>query len=155
MNLDDIARTAYPWLKAFHVIAVIAWMAGIFYLPRLFVYHAGSSIGSEKSETFKVMEQRLLTAIMTPAMIAAWVFGLSLVLAADRIGMISLSDHWLMTKLGLVVLMTLFQAWLAARAHDFLRDKNRVSARTYRIANELPTLFVIAIVILVIIKPTF
>ena len=150
MNLADLAGTAYPWLKAFHVIAVIAWMAGIFYLPRLFVYHAGSSIGSEKSETFKVMEQRLLTAIMTPAMIATWVLGLSLVAIGGL-----WSEPWLMAKLGLVVLMTLFQAWLAARARDFLRDKNRVPARTYRIANELPTLLVIAIVILVIVKPTF
>ena len=150
MNLADLAANAYPWLKAFHVIAVIAWMAGIFYLPRLFVYHAGSSIGSEKSETFKVMEQRLLTAIMTPAMIATWVLGLSLVAIGGL-----WSEPWLMAKLGLVVLMTLFQAWLAARARDFLRDKNRVPARTYRIANELPTLLVIAIVILVIVKPTF
>ena len=150
MNLADLAANAYPWLKAFHVIAVIAWMAGIFYLPRLFVYHAGSSIGSEKSETFKVMEQRLLAAIMTPAMIATWVLGLSLVAIGGL-----WSEHWLMAKLTLVVLMTLFQAWLVARARDFLRDKNRVSARTYRIANELPTLLVIAIVILVIVKPTF
>jgi len=150
MNFAEAAANAYPWLKAFHVIAVIAWMAGIFYLPRLFVYHAGSSIGSEKSETFKVMEQRLLTAIMTPAMIATWVLGLSLAAISGL-----WSDHWLMAKVGLVVLMTLFQAWLVARARDFLRDKNRVSARTYRIANELPTLLLIAIVILVIIKPTF
>jgi putative membrane protein len=125
-------------------------MAGIFYLPRLFVYHAGSSIGSEKSETFKLMEQRLLSAIMTPAMIATWVLGLTLAAIGGL-----WSDHWLMAKIGLVVLMTLFQAWLVARARDFLRDKNRLSARAYRIANELPTLLVIAIVILVIVKPTF
>ena len=136
------------WIKALHVIAVIAWMAGIFYLPRLFVYHAGSSIGSEKSETFKLMEQRLLTAIMTPAMIATWLFGLALAALGGL-----WSDHWLMAKIGLVVVMTLFQAWLAARARDFLRDANRVSARAYRIVNEVPTLLVIAIVILVIVKP--
>jgi putative membrane protein len=150
MNLAELAANAYPWVKAFHVIAVIAWMAGIFYLPRLFVYHAGSSIGSEKSETFKVMEQRLLSAIMTPAMIAAWVLGLALAAIGDL-----WSDHWLMAKIGLVVAMTLFQAWLAARVRDFSRDANRLSARTYRIANELPTLLVIAIVILVIVKPIF
>jgi putative membrane protein len=137
-------------VKAFHVIAVIAWMAGIFYLPRLFVYHAGSSIGSEKSETFKLMEQRLLAAIMTPAMIAAWIFGLALVAIGGL-----WSEHWLMAKIGLVVVMTLFQAWLAARARDFSHDANRLSARTYRFVNELPTLMVIAIVILVIVKPTF
>jgi putative membrane protein len=150
MNFAELAAIAYPWVKAFHVIAVIAWMAGIFYLPRLFVYHAGSSIGSEKSETFKLMEQRLLSAIMTPAMIATWVLGLTLAAVGGL-----WSDHWLMAKIGLVVLMTLFQAWLVARARDFLRDKNRLSARAYRIANELPTLLVIAIVILVIVKPTF
>ena len=150
MNFAELAGIAYPWVKAFHVIAVIAWMAGIFYLPRLFVYHAGSSIGSEKSETFKLMEQRLLSAIMTPAMIATWVLGLTLAAIGGL-----WSDHWLMAKIGLVVLMTLFQAWLVARARDFLRDKNRLSARAYRIANELPTLLVIAIVILVIVKPTF
>ena len=128
MNFTELAASAYPWLKAFHVIAVIAWMAGIFYLPRLFVYHAGSSIGSEKSETFKVMEQRLLTAIMTPAMIATWLFGLTLAAIGDL-----WSEHWLMTKIGLVVVMTLFQAWLAARVRDFSRDANRVSARAYRV----------------------
>src|ERR1700688_2528914 len=124
MSFAELAASAYPWLKAFHVIAVIAWMAGIFYLPRLFVYHAGSSIGSEKSETFKVMEQRLLTAIMTPAMVATWLLGLALAAIGDL-----WSEHWLMAKIGLVVVMTLFQAWLAARARDFLRDANRISTR--------------------------
>lgn len=148
MNFVELAREAYPWLKAFHVVAVIAWMAGIFYLPRLFVYHAGSAIGSEKSETFKVMEQRLLAAIMTPAMIATWILGLSLAAIGDL-----WSQRWLMAKLGFVVLMTFFHFWLAARARDFLHDRNRLPARTYRIANELPTLLVIAIVILVIVQP--
>jgi putative membrane protein len=150
MSFAELAARAYPWLKAFHVIAVIAWMAGIFYLPRLFVYHAGSSIGSEKSETFKLMEQRLLSAIMTPAMVATWLLGLMLAAIGGL-----WSDHWLMAKIALVVGMTLFQAWLVARARDFLRDANRVSARAYRIVNELPTLLVVAIVILVIVKPTF
>jgi putative membrane protein len=150
MSFAELAASAYPWLKAFHVIAVIAWMAGIFYLPRLFVYHAGSSIGSEKSETFKLMEQRLLTAIMTPAMVATWLLGLMLAAIGGL-----WSDHWLMAKIALVVGMTLFQAWLVARARDFLRDANRVSARAYRVVNELPTLLVVAIVILVIVKPTF
>jgi putative membrane protein len=150
MTLGELAADAYPWVKAFHVVAVIAWMAGIFYLPRLFVYHAGSSVGSEKSETFKVMEQRLLAAIMTPAMIATWVLGLTLAAIGGF-----WSDHWLMAKLVLVVAMTLFQAWLAARARDFSRDANRVSSRTYRMMNELPTLLVIGIVVLVIVKPSF
>ena len=150
MSFAELAASAYPWLKAFHVIAVIAWMAGIFYLPRLFVYHAGSSIGSEKSETFKLMEQRLLSAIMTPAMVATWLLGLMLAAIGGL-----WSDHWLLAKIALVIAMTLFQAWLVARARDFLRDANRVSARAYRIVNELPTLLVVAIVILVIVKPTF
>jgi putative membrane protein len=148
MNWSELAAEAYPWLKAFHVIAVIAWMAGIFYLPRLFVYHASSATGSEKSETFKVMEQRLLAAIMTPAMIASWVLGLSLVAIGNF-----WHERWLMAKVGVVIAMTLFHFWLAARARGFLYDRNRLSARTYRIANELPTLLVIAIVILVIVKP--
>ena len=148
MSFSETAVRAYPWLKAFHVVAVIAWMAGIFYLPRLFVYHAGSAIGSEKSETFKVMEQRLLAAIMTPAMVATWVLGLMLAALGDL-----WSERWLMAKVALVVAVTLFHLWLAARARDFSRDANRVSARAYRMANELPTLLVIAIVILVIVKP--
>ena len=148
MNWAEIAAEAYPWLKAIHVVAVIAWMAGIFYLPRLFVYHANSTIGSEKSETFKVMEQRLLAAIMTPAMIATWLLGLSLV----AIGQLW-NERWLMAKVVIVLAMTAFHFWLAARARGFLHDQNQLSSRTYRIANELPTLLVIAIVILVIVKP--
>src|SRR5260370_3099716 len=126
MSLAELAANAYPWVKAFHVVAVIAWMAGIFYLPRLFVYHAGSSIGSEKSETFKLMEQRLLSAIMTPAMVATWLLGLMLAAIGGL-----WSDHWLMAKIALVVGMTLFQAWLVAPSRHFLRDANRVSAPAY------------------------
>ena len=148
MNLGALAQQAYPWLKAMHIVAVIAWMAGIFYLPRLFVYHAESSIGSEKSETFKVLEQRLLAVIMTPAMILTWLLGLVLA-AINELW----NEQWLIAKVGLVAVMTLFHFWLAARARRFLHDRNRVSSRTYRIANELPTLLVIAIVILVVVKP--
>src|SRR5262249_20268326 len=113
-----------------------------------FVYHADSTTGSEKSETFKVMEQRLLAAIMTPAMIATWLLGLSLV----AIGHLW-NERWLMAKVVVVIAMTAFHFWLAARARDFGGDGNRLTSRTYRIANELPTLLVIAIVILVIVKP--
>jgi putative membrane protein len=148
MNFGEIAQEAYPWLKAFHVVAVTAWMAGLFYLPRLFVYHAASSTGSEKSETFKVMEQRLLSVIMTPAMLATWLLGLSLVAINE-----SWNEQWLMAKVGLVAVLTLFHFWLAARARGFLHDRNRLSGRIYRIANELPTLLLIAIVILVVVKP--
>ena len=148
MNFSELAQDAYPWLKAFHVVAVTAWMAGLFYLPRLFVYHAGSSIGSEKSETFKVMEQRLLSIIMAPAMIATWILGVALVVINEW-----WNEPWLIAKVGLVVVLTLFHFWLGACARGFLHDRNRLSGRTYRIANELPTLLLIAIVILVIVRP--
>jgi protoporphyrinogen IX oxidase len=138
----------YLWLKAFHIIAMVAWMAGLFYLPRLFVYHAESAVGSEKSETFKVMERRLLRAIMTPAMIATWVLGLLLVWVGDL-----WSAPWLHLKVVLVLALTGFQGWLSLRCRDFARDQNRVSTRTYRMVNELPTLLLIAIVLVVVIKP--
>jgi putative membrane protein len=139
---------AYPWIKAFHIIAVIAWMAGILYLPRLFVYHAASKPGSEQSETFKVMERRLLTAIMTPAMVATWLFGLTLAELGNWWG-----EPWLMAKMMLVIVMTGFNLWLALRVRAFAKDANRTPARTYRLLNELPTLLLIAIVILVAVKP--
>jgi putative membrane protein len=140
--------TAYDWLKAIHVIAVIAWMAGIFYLPRLFVYHAGTRAGSEQSETFKVMEQRLLGVIMTPAMVATWLSGLALAWLGDW-----WAAPWFMAKLALVAVMTGFHLWLSARCRDFKADTNRRPAATYRLLNELPTVLVIAIVILVVVKP--
>jgi putative membrane protein len=148
MNFSELLAGLYPWLKALHVIAVIAWMAGIFYLPRLFVYHAVSAPGSEKSETFKVMERRLLRAIMNPAMIATWVFGLLVAFAGDW-----WSAPWLHAKLVLVLAMTGFHGWLARCRRDFEQDRNRYSQRTYRIANELPTLLMILIVVLVVVKP--
>jgi putative membrane protein len=148
MNLSEFLAGLYPWLKALHVIAVIAWMAGIFYLPRLFVYHAESAPGSDKSETFKVMERRLLRAIMNPAMIATWVFGLLVAFAGDW-----WAAPWLHAKLVLVLAMTGFHGWLARCRRDFEHDRNRYSARTYRIANELPTLVMILIVVLVVVKP--
>jgi putative membrane protein len=148
MNLSEFLAGLYPWLKALHVIAVIAWMAGIFYLPRLFVYHAESVPGSDKSETFKVMERRLLRAIMNPAMIATWVFGLLVAFAGDW-----WAAPWLHAKLVLVLAMTGFHGWLARCRRDFEHDRNRYSARTYRIANELPTLVMILIVVLVVVKP--
>jgi putative membrane protein len=144
----EILAGAYEWLKALHIVAVIAWMAGIFYLPRLFVYHAASEVGSAQSETFKIMERRLLSAIMTPAMIAVWIFGLLLMWIGGW-----WTEHWFWAKLALVVAMTGFHFWLAARQRDFAEDRNRLSGRTYRMMNELPTLLVVAIVILVVVKP--
>lgn len=137
----------YLWIKAFHLISVIAWMAGLLYLPRLFVYHADAPVGSELSETLKVMERRLLRAIMNPAMIAVYVFG-GLMLAVQ-----DWSQGWLHAKLALVVLLTVVHHLYAAWRKDFAADRNKRPARVYRIWNEVPTLAMIAIVILVIVKP--
>ena len=136
------------WLKAFHVMAVIAWMAGLFYLPRLFVYHASAAPGSELSETFKIMERRLLRAIMLPAMIAVWITGPWLAWW-EGVTM----DGWLIAKVVLVVAQSGFQGALGRWQKDFAKDTNTHSERFYRIANEVPTLLMAAIVILVIVKP--
>ncbi len=140
----------YPWLKALHIVAVIAWMAGLLYLPRLFVYHADTPPGSVQSETFKIMERRLLRAIMNPAMIAVWVLG-GLLIAAPPSG--GFHQGWLHAKLFLVVLLTGLHHVYGRWRKDFERDANRHPARIYRIANEIPTLLMIAIVILVVVKP--
>ena len=138
------------YIKAFHIIAVIAWMAGLLYLPRLFVYHASSKIGSEQSETFKVMEWRLLRFITTPAMLATWVFGLILAFSP----LVNWSqDGWLHAKLVLVVILTGFSGLLAKWTKDFAADRNTRSPRFYRIANEVPTVLMIIIVILVVVRP--
>ena len=140
----------YPWIKALHIIAVIAWMAGMLYLPRLFVYHCAAPPGSVQSETFKVMERRLLRAIINPAMIAAWLFG----------GLLLYSQHpaiwaqgWIWAKLGLLIGMQLVHALYARWRRQFAADRNPHPARVYRIANEVPTLLLIGIVILAVVKP--
>ena len=138
----------YLWLKTGHVIAMTAWMAGLFYLPRLYVYHVDSIIGSDKSETFKTMERRLLKAIMNPAMIATWIFGLFLAWSGDW-----WMAPWFIAKVCLVLAMSGFHGWLAARSREFAADTNTRSSRTYRFVNEVPTLLLIAIVILVVVKP--
>ena len=138
------------YIKAFHVIAIIAWMAGLLYLPRLFVYHAQSKTGSEQSETFKVMERRLLRYITTPAMLASWVLGLALAFS----GVIDWSkDGWFHAKLFLVLLLSAYHGLLAKWTKDFALDRNTRSPRFYRIANEVPTLLMILIVILVDVRP--
>jgi len=138
----------YPWLKAFHIIAVIAWMAGMLYLPRLFVYHCAAEKGSVQSETFKVMERRLLRAIINPAMIATWLFGLTLGWMGHWF-----DSGWLQAKIGLVLLLSalhgLFVRWVKA----FAADQNRHSQKFYRIINEVPTILMIGIVILAVVKP--
>ncbi|HVY19128.1 MAG TPA: protoporphyrinogen oxidase HemJ [Bauldia sp.] len=146
--MSALSGAAYDWVKAFHIIAVIAWMAGIFYLPRLFVYHADAEVGSDKSETFKVMERRLYNAIMTPAMVAVWFFGIVLATSAGF-----WSAHWLMAKLVFVIAMTGLHVWLGRRLREFAEDRNTRAAGTYRMVNEVPTLLVIIIVVLVVVKP--
>jgi protoporphyrinogen IX oxidase len=138
----------YLWLKALHIIAVIAWMAGMLYLPRLFVYHCEAAVGSVQSETFKVMERRLLRAIINPAMIVTWVLGLWLAWSGNF-----LSVPWLHGKLVLVLAMSGVHGMLARWMKDFAADRNRHTQRFFRIMNEVPTLLMIGIVILVVIKP--
>jgi len=138
----------YLWIKALHVIAIIAWMAGMLYLPRLFVYHCDTRKGSPQSETFKVMERRLLKAIMNPAMIATWIFGLWLAIEGSWF-----RSGWLHGKLALVIAMSGVHGFYARWVKDFAADRNVRPARFYRIWNEVPTVLLIGIVILVIVKP--
>lgn len=138
----------YNWIKAFHIVAVISWMAGMLYLPRLFVYHAETAVGSPQSETFKVMEYRLLRFIINPAMMATWVFGLWL--AWKGFGF---SGGWLHAKIAAVVLLSGLHGYLARGVRTFAADRNEKPARHWRIVNEIPTLLMIAIVILVVVKP--
>lgn len=139
----------YSWVKALHVMSVIAWMAGLFYLPRLYVYHSEALKGSETSELFKVMERRLYRAIMMPAMIASWLFGVMMVAAQPSF----LSDGWLHAKLGFVVALTVVHFLLERWRRDFAADRNTRPQRFYRIINEVPTLLMIGIVIMVVVKP--
>lgn len=138
----------YLAIKAVHVIAVISWMAGMLYLPRLFVYHAGVAPGSETSELFKVMERRLMRAIMVPAMLVAWAMGLTLAIAGGLF-----DEHWFHAKLLLAVAMTVTHLMLMKWRRDFAADRNTRSGRFYRIINEVPTLLMIGIVVLVVTKP--
>jgi protoporphyrinogen IX oxidase len=138
----------YPWLKAFHVIAVMSWMAGMLYLPRLFVYHCDTEPGSLQSETFKVMERRLLRGIINPAMVVSWALGLWMVYDGGW-----LSAHWLHAKLLLVVALSGIHGMLARWTADFAADRNRHAGRFFRIINEIPAVLMVGIVILVVIKP--
>ena len=138
----------YEWIKALHVIAVISWMAGLLYLPRLFVYHCEAEVGSKQSETFKVMERRLLKAIMDPAMIVAWLAGLYLAWSGHWF-----SSGWLHGKLALVILLSGVHGFFSRCVKDFAADRNTRSQRFYRLINEVPTVLMIGIVILVVVKP--
>jgi protoporphyrinogen IX oxidase len=138
----------YEWIKALHVIAVISWMAGMLYLPRLFVYHCDAEIGSKQSETFKVMERRLLKAIINPAMVLTWLLGLYLAWTGHWF-----SAGWLHVKLLLVIVLSAIHGFFARCLRDFAADRNPRSQKFYRIINEVPTLLMIGIVILVVVKP--
>ncbi len=148
MNL--IPMELYPWLKVGHIVSLIAWMAGMFYLPRLYVYHAEQAVaGSDLDKTFQVMERKLLKLIMNPAMISTWVFGLLLIV----MGVFDWSAGWSWIKLGGVIAMTGVHGWLGARRRDFAEGRNTRAGRTYRIANEVPTLLMLLIVVMVVVRP--
>jgi protoporphyrinogen IX oxidase len=150
--MTDLLAAIYPWSKALHIIAMVAWMAGLFYLPRLFVYHAERGHpGSDLAETLKVMERRLLRAIMAPAMAATWILGIAL---AATPGLVAWStDVWIYVKLAAVAVLTWFHHWLARRRKDFAADRNAISGRTYRLMNEVPTLALVVIVVMVVVRP--
>lgn len=139
----------YDWIKALHVISVIAWMAGLLYLPRLYVYHCETATGSDSSERFKVMERRLLRAIMNPAMIATFVFGIALIVLNPG----WMSQGWLHAKILLVLILAAVHGMMARWRKDFEADRNSRPQRFFRIMNEVPTLLMIGIVILVVVKP--
>ena len=140
----------YPWIKSFHVISMVAWMAGMFYLPRLFVYHCDLAPGSAESERFKVMEYRLFKQIINPAMMATWTFGLLLVLTP---GIIDWTAGWWHVKLTSVILMSGFHGAMSKWRREFMEDRNTKPQRFYRIANEVPTVLLVIIVIMVIARP--
>ena len=139
----------YNWVLALHIVSMVAWMAGMFYLPRLYVYHAEAKPGSELSETFKIMERRLLRGIMNPAMIATFILGVWLLLLNPDL----LQHGFMHVKLALVLIMAGIHGFLAKARKDFATDTNRRSAKFYRVLNEIPTLLLLGIVILIVVKP--
>ncbi len=145
--LLDFASNWYAWIKWLHVISAISWMAGLLYLPRLFVYHCAAPAGSPTSETFKTMERRLMRGIMNPAMVAAWIFGGLLLTVQDWAG------GWLHVKLAGIVLLTLHHHLQVRWMKDFAADRNRRPARFYRLHNEVPAVLMVVIVLMVIVKP--
>ncbi len=148
--MSDLLADFYPWTKALHIISVITWMAGIFYLPRLFVYHTESvETGSETDALFQTMERKLLRLIMNPAMTATWIFGLMLVFTP---GIVDWSEIWPWTKAVAVIVMTYFHHWLALRWKNFRDGNNTRSGRQYRLMNEVPTVLLLVIVFSVVLK---
>jgi len=141
---------AYPWIKSLHIVAVVAWMAGLLYLPRLFVYHADAKPGSEQSETFKVMERRLLRGIMNPAMVMTYVFGA--ILAATP-GLVDWQRGWIWIKLGGVAALTFLHHLDSRWRKEFAEDRNTRPARFYRLINEIPIIILLIIVVMVVARP--
>ena len=149
--MSGILIAIYPWTKALHIVSVVAWMAALFYLPRLFVYHAErAQAEGELDATFQVMERKLLKVIMTPAMISTWIFGLLLVATP---GVVDWGEAWPWIKAASVIALSGLHGWLAARQRDFADGRNRRSGRIYRISNEVPTLLLLIIVIAVVVRP--
>jgi putative membrane protein len=147
----DYLIAMYPWLKAGHIISVISWMAGIFYLPRLFVHHSEKvEVPSQTDRLFSIMESKLLKVIMTPAMLTTWGFGLSLAVIP---GVLDWSNIWPWVKLISIIAMTWFHFWLAKRQRDFELGDNQLTGKTYRIINEVPTVLLLVIVIMVVVRP--
>lgn len=148
--MTDFILDYYNWIKAFHLIAVISWMAGMLYLPRLFVYHADAVAGSELSETLKIMERKLLRIIINPAMAVTWLLGLAMLFANTAL---MTSGGWMHAKLAAVALLSAFHGYLAKQRKVFLRDANTKPAKFYIKINEIPTILMIVIVIMVIVQP--
>ena len=147
--MTDLLATLYPWTLALHIMSVIAWMAGIFYLPRLFVHHVEQADNAQTDELFQMMERKLLKLIMNPASIATWIFGLMLVFTP---GIVDWGMVWPWTKAAGVITMTWFHHWLGKRRKDLAAGTNTVTGRQYRMINELPTLLMILIVLSVVVK---
>lgn len=148
--MSDLLSDLYPWTKSLHIMSVMAWMAGLFYLPRLFVHHTEqSAVGDEKDSLFQMMELKLFKLIMNPSMISTWIFGLCLVFTP---GIVDWSSVWPWTKAASVLAMTWFHHWLGYRRKDFVNGTNTHSGRTYRMMNELPTVLMIIIVLSVVVK---
>ena len=148
--MTDILINLYPWAKAFHIMAVISWMAGLFYLPRLFVHHVEQADeNAEMASVFQMMEEKLLRVIMNPAMIATWIFGLMLVFTP---GVVDWSWAWPWAKAAAVLAMTWFHMWLAVRRKELANGQNNLTGRTFRIMNEVPTVLMIVIVLSVVLK---
>lgn len=148
--MADLLVGIYPWIKAVHIMAVIAWMAGLFYLPRLFVYHAErAAVGSELDHTFQIMEAKLLRVIMNPAMVVAWIAGLIMI----GLGAFDWGSVWAWVKILSVVAMTGAHGWMAARRKEFAAGQNTRTGRAYRLFNEVPTILMVFIVVAVVVRP--